>query len=113
MQNLKKALEEKKFEAVCRELNDLVNSLHPPKEISVSYELDYHANYKKIDIHFYKWAPDDLSVCGYVVDNIWFYVSTNISGFNYKIKAIRDALIAFKKGEFVWSEQAAIAKQIR
>ena len=42
MHKLTKAIKQKKFEATCRELNDLINSLHPPKEISINYSIDHY-----------------------------------------------------------------------
>ena len=112
MHKLTKAIKQKKFEAICRELNDLVSSSHLPKEISVAYNFDHYSEYKKIDIHFYKWSRGKLGNHE-IVDSIWFYTSTNFYNFNDRIKVMRDALIALKKGEFVWSEQAAIEKQIQ
>lgn len=106
MHKLTKAIKQKRFEAICREFNDIINTLSSSNEISVSYQLDHYVDYKKIDIHFYKWDEQ-----GCIVDSIWFYASTNLCSFDHKIKVMRDALIAFKKGEFVWSEQAAIEKQ--
>lgn len=111
MHKLTKAIKQKRFEAICRELNDLVNSLHLPKEISVAYNFDYYPNYKNINIHFYKWAVTNYDPSESIIDSIWFAASTQLPNFNKKINAMRNALIAFKKGEFVWSEQAAIAEQ--
>lgn len=57
MHKLTKAIKQKKFEAICRELNDLINSLSISKEISVSYQLDYHVNYKKLTFIFISGYP--------------------------------------------------------
>lgn len=111
MKNLKKVLEQKKFEATCRELNDLINSLHLPKEISISYTFNHYSEYKAIDIHFYKWEFDKYGQRTEITASIWFSAMSSVPYFDYKLNVMRNALIAFKKGEFVWSEQAAIAEQ--
>lgn len=113
MKNLKKALEQKKFEAICREFNDLVNAAQLPKEISVSCNFDHYPECKVIDLHFYKWEVDKYNRRGDIIDSIWISAATNLAYFDYKINAMRNALIACKKGDFVWPEQAAIEKQIR
>jgi hypothetical protein len=111
MHKLTKAIKQQKFEATCRELIDLINSLHLPKEISISYGFNYYPEYKSMDIHFYKWEFDEYGMRTEITASIWFSAMSSVSYFDYKINAMRNALIAFKKGEFVWSEQAAIAEQ--
>ena len=111
MHRLTKAIKQKKFEAICREFNDLINVAQLPKEISVSYDFSYYSKYKAIDLHFYKWEVDKYALLSEIIDSIWISAATNLANFDYKINAMRNALIACKKGEFVWSEQVAIAEQ--
>lgn len=111
MHKLTKAIKQKKFEATCRELNDLINSLHLPKELSISYTFNHYPEYEVMDLHFYKWEFDEYGIRNGITASIWFSAMTNVSHFSKKINAMRNALIAFKKGEFVWSKQAAIAEQ--
>jgi hypothetical protein len=66
-----------------------------------------------MSIYFYKWELNEHEQCEEIVDNIWFDANTALSNFDYKINTMRNALSAYKKGDFVWSEQAAIAKQIQ
>lgn len=111
MHKLTKAIKQQKFEATCRELIDLINASQLSKEISISYDFNHYSEYKSIDIHFYKWEFDEYNQRTEITASIWFAASIQLPNFNKNINAMRNALIALKKGEFVWSEQAAIAKQ--
>jgi hypothetical protein len=111
MHKLTKAIKQKKLEAACRELNDLINSLHLPKEVSITYTFNHYLEYNAIDMHFYKWEFDEYGMRNNITASVWFSAMTGVSHFSKKINAMRNALIAFKKGKFVWSEQAAIAEQ--